>query len=484
MSPKQKLIALFILLIVILIPLGIAIGFSLKDQLEEKVDKDETPATIQDEEPQISTTIPDTGQTHCFNDSQSIICPTSGGEFYGQDAQYQGNVSSYTNNGDGTITDNVTGLMWQKDPGDKIYYSEAVDGAESFDLAGYTDWRAPTIKELYSLMDFQGTDPSADASEEDITPFIDTDYFDFQYGDTQTGDRLIDSQWVTSTVYKSTTMNDQECFFGVNFADGRIKCYPTSSGKKYFAIYVRGDSYGENDFANNNDGTVSDKSTGLVWQQTDNGTPILWKNALPYCESLELADQTDWRLPNVKELQSIVDYDRSPNITNSPAIHPVFQSTIIKNEADQDDYGFYWTSTTHITYPSHGDNAVYISFGRALGYMEKFGGWVDVHGAGAQRSDPKTGDSDDYPTGHGPQGDARRIINYVRCVRGGNATPADGDAPIANSSSSDTKPNEPPAEAINACSSKKSGDDCIFKAPDGTITGTCKQIGSDLACVP
>ena len=43
--------------------------------------------------------------------------------------------------------------------------------------------------------------------------------------------------------------------------------------------------------------------------------------------------------------------------------------------------------------------------------------WQDVPGAGAQRSDPKNGDPNDYPTGHGPQGDAIRIQNYVRCVR-------------------------------------------------------------------
>ena len=40
-----------------------------------------------------------------------------------------------------------------------------------------------------------------------------------------------------------------------------------------------------------------------------------------------------------------------------------------------------------------------------------------VHGAGAQRSDPKSGSVDDYPTGFGPQGDARRIYNFVRLVR-------------------------------------------------------------------
>ncbi len=47
---------------------------------------------------------------------------------------------------------------------------------------------------------------------------------------------------------------------------------------------------------------------------------------------------------------------------------------------------------------------------------------IDVHGAGAQRSDPKAGDPSAWSGGHGPQGDEIRILNYVRCVRGGNVT--------------------------------------------------------------
>ena len=48
---------------------------------------------------------------------------------------------------------------------------------------------------------------------------------------------------------------------------------------------------------------------------------------------------------------------------------------------------------------------------------------MDVHGAGAQRSDPKSGDPKRYPHGRGPQGDVLRIYNYVLCVRGGAAAP-------------------------------------------------------------
>lgn len=374
---------------------------------------------------QNSYVVVDTGQNICFDNNNQISNPTEYDAFYGQDAQYLGNQPSYQDNGDGTITDLNTGLMWQQDPGEKKTYDEAVSNANSFNLAGYTDWRLPTIKELYSLIDFRGTDPDPmSSSSSELTPFIDTEYFDFEYGDISAGERIIDSQWATSSVYRSTVMDGQEGFFGVNFADGRIKCYPTADFKTYFTIYVRGNSYGTNDFIDNGDGTITDQATGLMWQKNDNDQGVVWEDALEYAENLELAEYSDWRLPNAKELQSIVDYSRCPDITDSAAIDTIFEISSITNEGGQKDYPFFWTSTTHIKYPDEGQAAVYISFGRALGYWN--GQWTDVHGAGAQRSDSKIGDPNDYPEGHGPQGDAVRIYNYVRCVRDGNS---DNQAP-------------------------------------------------------
>jgi hypothetical protein len=380
-----------------------------------------TPSATATPESPLAYVVVDTNLTACYANVSDISCPSAGASFYGQDAQYGGVQPSYRDNGDDTVTDLNTGLMWQRDPGSKQTYAEAAAGAASFNLAGYTDWRLPTIKELYSLILFSGSDPSGYSGTDTsgLTPFIDDQTFAFAYGDTSAGQRIIDSQWATSNVYGSTVLGGDECFFGVNFADGRIKCYPTDrpgGNGGYFTIYVRGNpDYGTNELTDNGNGTVSDAATRLMWMQGDNGQGVIWEAALAYCEGLSLAGHTDWRLPNAKELQSIVDYSRAPDTTGSAAIDPIFSCSPITNEAGQADYPYYWSSTTHVKSNGMGDEAAYVSFGRAMGYW--MGQWRDVHGAGAQRSDPKIGNPADYPYGHGPQGDAIRIYNYVRCVR-------------------------------------------------------------------
>lgn len=374
-----------------------------------------------------------TDQSIAYSNTASITTPEIGEDFYGQNANYPGTAPSYVDNGDGTITDMVTGLMWSKSPDlnedgkitaeDKLSYENALASAGSVDLAGYTDWRIPSIKELYSLILFSGVDPSGyeGTSTDGLIPFIDTNFFDFDYGDTDANERIIDAQMATTTKYVDFTMNGDETMFGVNFADGRIKGYGITlrgTDKKFYVYYVRGnEEYGINDFVDNGDGTITDQKTGLMWMQEDADSTMNWPEALAYAQGVEFAGDSDWRLPDVKELQSIVDYSRSPATTASAAIDPLFNCSSMINEAGQSDYYCYWSSTTHASWAQNreGSSASYVSFGRASGYMN--GNWIDVHGAGAQRSDPKVGDPSDYPEGHGPQGDAIRIYNQVRLVR-------------------------------------------------------------------
>ena len=399
----------------------------------------------------------DTGQSVCYDNSVEIACPAGGAAFYGQDAQYAGTQPSFADNGDGTVSDQASGLMWQKSPDtegdsdidadDKLAWTEVQTYCANLVLATYDDWRLPDIKELYSLIDFSGIDPSGYVGSDTsgLVPFIDTDYFDFAYGDTGAGERIIDAQYWSSTEYVGTIFGGDAGVFGVNFADGRIKGYlrdtgPGGSAMTEFVRCVRGKTdYGVNDFIDNGDGTITDSATGLMWQQADSGSGMNWEAALAYAEGLALADHYDWRLPDAKELQSIVDYTRSPSTTGSAAIAALFTASSMTDEGGGTNYPFYWTGTTHAnwTTQSAGGSAVYVAFGEALGWMEQpppgSGNYVlqDVHGAGAQRSDPKTGDPNDYPYGHGPQGDVIRIFNYVRAVRQASVPPTPTPTPTA-----------------------------------------------------
>ncbi|WP_430817136.1 DUF1566 domain-containing protein [Carboxylicivirga sp. RSCT41] len=369
--------------------------------------------------------IVDTRQTAFYdNNSQLTSTPGKSSQFYGQDAQFTGHTPSYTANSDETVTDNVSGLIWEKGY-QRMTHSEALAYLEEKNKGDYNDWRIPSIKELYSLMQFNGTDVSSvDMESEPVAaiPFIDDTYFDFDYF--ANGSRAIDVQYYSSTKYTGLTMGGNETVFGLNVADGRIKGYLYSvhgAEKDYCVKLVRGNTqYGINKFVDNNDKTITDEATSLMWDKEDSGAAMEWSEALQWAQTMNAQNHrgySDWRVPNAKELQSIVDYTRSPQATNSAAIDPVFDISQITVEGGLDDYPFFWTGTTHLNQRS-ASAAVYICFGEALGFFPMGSTTpIDVHGAGAQRSDPKYDNGVDYSSGHGPQGDVVRFEHYVRLVR-------------------------------------------------------------------
>ena len=386
-------------------------------------------------------TIPGTKVTDCYDTVYTIPCPTNtSSPFYGQ---FNGITPHYLNNGDGTITDTVTGLIWQRDPGAKKSFLNALSGASTLTLGGYTDWRVPTIKELYSLIEFTGTDPSVPNGTplSILTPFIDTNYFVFHYGDTTNGYRIIDAQYWSCTEYVAVTMGHDHSVFGVNFADGRIKSYPRVKGTgddELYIQYVRGGKgYGINRFHDNGNSTITDSATRLMWTKEDSHEAMNWESALAYAQTMNTSNfggHNDWRLPDTKELESIIDYSRSPVTTNSAAIDPVFTCSPITDEAGQPNWPWFWASTTHKSFDGlrySGRNGIYVCFGTALGWQRVPGSSFmvlqDVHGAGAQRSSPKEGtylgdslgvDSLGHTAyGRGPQGDVLRVNNFVRLVR-------------------------------------------------------------------
>ncbi len=385
-------------------------------------------------------TVVDTNQTTCYDASGATVACNSSN--YSYDAQFPGNAPSYTATSSTVVTDNNTGLMWTQSSdlngdgvvnySDKKYQNDAVTYCENLELGGYSDWRLPDVKTLYSLIEFSGKDASVvDQTSYNtslLTLFIDTSYFDKAFGDTSAGDRIIDAQYATSTNYVYTTMHGDTTMFGLNFVDGRIKGYPCGS-KKFYVRCVRGNtSYGLNNFTDNGNGTVTDSATGLMWQKND-ASSTSWQNAVDTCTAATTGAQTDWRLPDAKELQSIMDYSRSADTSSSAALHSIFSATSFINENGATDYAYYWSSTTHLDDNDDATNAVYLSFGRADGYFCEGPScsYLDVHGAGAQRSNDKASESADGASSanlgygsfyyHGPQGDIVRTDNKVRCVR-------------------------------------------------------------------
>lgn len=332
---------------------------------------------------EVKFVVTDAMQTSCYDNLGNVIDPPKPGEaFYGQDAQHQGILPSFTDNGDGTIKDNNTGLVWQKvTPSEKMFYSDAVEYVEKLELGGFDDWRLPTIKESFSIANLDGHLNVKDINK--ARPYIDTNYFDFFYDERKpyTG-----SYW-TSTVCKMPATNDYEKMeknYGFNWADGHLKSYGdgfnidgTRSENQIPAGVraVRGKEgiYGVNDFSDNGDGTVTDKATGLMWSQNDSGAlnddgtlrdksddnfgiGRTWVNTLKWVEKMnevEYLGYSNWRLPDVKELQSIVQYGK----TSLPAADPDFF------KLSRPDC-FVWTSTTCGDFP---DLALYISFGKAYG---------------------------------------------------------------------------------------------------------------------
>lgn len=400
---------------------------------------DESTVIIDYSYPQIAS-----GQTSTYNADGDLVYNLSEGDaFYGQDADYlNGLAMSYVDNGDGTTSDLNTGLMWQTIPTPVgMTYDEAIEYVENLELAGYDDWRTPNLKELFSISDFgKGW------------PYLDTMYFKLASG-------VVDKseQFWSSNRYVGTTVEGKDnAAFGVNHVTGHIKAYAAAAGMedgeggmppegdgpqgtgpgtapadstgtgtpppgdtgsgimgnpmaKHIRA-VRGNEYGINKYNDNGDATITDISTGLMWMQDDSGDGMIWEDALAYAENSTFGGYTDWRLPNVKEHQGIVDYGYSPTATDpdkvGPAIDPLFNCTAITSEGGYDDYAYYWTSTSaNFSKGQAYYYAWYISLGRAVN-----GEGEDFHGAGAVRFDTKDID--------GPAGeDAERYYNYVRLVR-------------------------------------------------------------------
>jgi hypothetical protein len=218
------------------------------------------------------------------------------------------------------VRDNVTGLTWQKETALNTYtFQQALSYCENLTLGGYSDWRIPTVKELSFIIDRARDNPSINIS---------------YYPDT-----IVSEYYWTSTDFTDPAIPN--FVWLVHFSVGYTNNSGNKSSGNFYVRAVRGEQT-SNSFFDNGDGTVTDHNTGLMWQQDTAPGTYNWQQALSYCENLTLADYNDWRLPDVNELQSLVEYSRL-----NPAIDPVFSNTVSTLS-----FG-YWSSTSTPFYPEY-----------------------------------------------------------------------------------------------------------------------------------
>lgn len=258
----------------------------------------------------------DTGQTISYT-------PT-----FGEDNDYTINSPSYTNNSNGTITDNVTGLMWQQVDGGEITIENATIYCDNLILGGFSDWRLPNPIESFSILNHQNNNPA-----------MNTTFFTASTAE----------YWWTNT-YELNSTTKVWCTNAGGGIGNHPKSETISAGgiKRFHVRAVRDISLPTtlaNHFTDNGDGTITDNLTELVWQKTPNIQTQNWENALVYAENLSLANLSDWRLPNIKELQSLNDESRT-----NPSINSSFFPSIGVNN--------YWSSTS---LPNQTTNAWYLN---------------------------------------------------------------------------------------------------------------------------
>jgi len=305
--------------------------------------------------PAVAGVLPDTGQTRCYDADGNVLdpCPQPGEPFYGQDAQYQG-PRSYTKLDAGgnalpdtasewvMVRDNVTGLIWEvktddgtiHDKDKKFHWYDSnpatnggfagyqgnytypdtelfIERLNARHFGGYNDWRLPNMMELDTLVRSNCSNPTVNI---DFFPNISSSAYQ--------------CYWSSITHVLSNT-----AVWVVDFSNGTHQAGGKERYSNSYARAVRGQPLESPiRYFDNGDGTVTDAVTGLMWQQASsyNGD---WQQALAYCENLELAGYSDWRLPNRNELVSQVDYTRT-------------DPTIDTDSFPDTKSHYYWSSTT------------------------------------------------------------------------------------------------------------------------------------------
>ncbi|MCK5690191.1 DUF1566 domain-containing protein [Myxococcota bacterium] len=249
-------------------------------------------------------------QTTCYDETSLLAsclgtvglatCGTT--DYCGQDAQYIDQARSYTVDdvsGEVIVTDSLTGLVWQQHFVKGKNWQGALDYCDGLTYGGENDWRLPNRFELHSLVDYDRHLPATD----DTTAFP------------STPDTSPNSFWTSSF-----SASHDVYAWRIGFDDGEVSYHDMNFS--YAVRCVRLGPLAEEPERFVVTGTasnevVTDRHTDYVWQK-EHVADKTWKEALAYCESLDYAGVDDWRLPDVKELSSLVNVERYEPASDFP----------------------------------------------------------------------------------------------------------------------------------------------------------------------
>ena len=263
----------------------------------------------------------------CFDESgNKIPCSDSG-----QDAEHKKgglSVNQRFKVRNDIVEDNLTGLSWCRNAnlsGFPCTWQEAlvyVEGMNSSTLFGYGNWRLPLRRELFSLISHQYINPALQKGH----PFIDV--FSGYYWTKTTCNRLADQAWYIH-------LGGGRIYRGMKH--GSYMVWPVSGPEQHYGS--------ESERFVMEEISVRDRLTGLLWLKYSNLTdqPVSWKEAFCAVEQLnsrKIGEYSNWRLPNIRELESLTDMD-----SHSPALY--------NNHPFQKARDGYWSSTTSVYEPSY-----------------------------------------------------------------------------------------------------------------------------------
>jgi len=291
----------------------------------------------------------------------------------------------FTDLGDGTVKDNLTGLEWVQAPhslsenAGRTNWDSAVDFCNNLVYAGHSDWRLPSVKELESLVNYGNYNLALPAGH----PFTDVQG---GYWSGTSDASATEGIWTNLAWFVSMFDGYVECYFkkdalGIFFCvwpvrGGQVDTPATVPNTGQTTSYRTGDdgdletgvAWPDPRFTDLTAGTVKDNLTGLEWVQaphslSGNAGSTNWDSAIDFCNNLAYAGHSDWRLPSRKELMSLVDYGRGyPAL---PTGHP-FAGV---HSGLEDSY--YWSGTSYAA--ESADHAWFVAmyYGGVLYYYSK-----------------------------------------------------------------------------------------------------------------